>query len=185
MGTVFVVTDGDYSAYRIVAVFPTREAAERFVAWYGVAEIEEWVLGPPIPQTGCWDAVVSVIPGGVLGPIHARWERDKVFEKSAWACVGSNLMVYVHGYGKTERAAIEACRDMARAIIARTVIVDEWEEALERQRERLRSLRYAERMSTPELMELARLPDNDILRDIRQQQEAVEKITHLLEIEDG
>lgn len=57
---VFVVTNGEYSDYRITGLYSTRELAEAAVAhdtntdnWYGDSTIEEWFLdnGPTIPDS--------------------------------------------------------------------------------------------------------------------------------------
>lgn len=48
MVTIFIVTQGDYSDYRIRAVFSSRELAETYVSGmgkkYDTPEIEEWAL---------------------------------------------------------------------------------------------------------------------------------------------
>ena len=44
MKSVFVLTDGEYSDYRIVSVFTTKELAEDFKLKFGCGEIEEHIL---------------------------------------------------------------------------------------------------------------------------------------------
>lgn len=51
--SVWIVTSGSYSDYRIVAVFSTEAEAKAFVNGCEVAGIEEWSLGPP-PDGGLY-----------------------------------------------------------------------------------------------------------------------------------
>lgn len=49
MAKVYLVTDGDYSDYHVVAAFTTEALAEAFVAWYGSGLVEEYELDE-VPQ---------------------------------------------------------------------------------------------------------------------------------------
>jgi hypothetical protein len=50
MPTCYAITEGNYSAYSVIAVFTTRELAEAELPKYGSdAEIEEFPLDPVVP----------------------------------------------------------------------------------------------------------------------------------------
>jgi len=44
MSSIFIVTDGNYSDYHIIAAFSTRDLAEAFVAGSGIGDVEEHPL---------------------------------------------------------------------------------------------------------------------------------------------
>ena len=47
MKTVYIVTDGDYSDYHIVAAFDDKKLAELFIEKIGAGDIEEYQLNIP------------------------------------------------------------------------------------------------------------------------------------------
>lgn len=49
---VYMVTEGEYAAYRIVAIFSERTIAEKFVAERGGDKFEEWILNDTDWQSG-------------------------------------------------------------------------------------------------------------------------------------
>ena len=48
--TVYVITDGEYSDYHIVAIFSNKDAAEALIAKIGEGGIEEWDLDEFTPD---------------------------------------------------------------------------------------------------------------------------------------
>ena len=51
MATCYAITEGEYSDYRVLAVFSTKELAEKELPKYGGdAEIEEFPFDPEIPE---------------------------------------------------------------------------------------------------------------------------------------
>lgn len=79
---IYIVTQGEYSDYRIVAVFLTRADAERYTGGgvgteeYGAPNIEEWEVGPPDP-TKWWQRVYyhSLRPNGDNYHVSMSWEE--------------------------------------------------------------------------------------------------------------
>ena len=66
--TVYVVTQGEYSDYRIVGIFgeQNKQMAENFVAHGGGDECEPWELDTWIPDQGSWDFAFDCANGIVL-----------------------------------------------------------------------------------------------------------------------
>jgi hypothetical protein len=64
---IWIVTQGEYSGYRIMAVFESEDQAKEFINGTDAAEIEEWDTG--IPEGGIfrdvYGAQVSVKTGDV------------------------------------------------------------------------------------------------------------------------
>lgn len=79
---IYIVTQGEYSDYRIVAVFLTRADAEVYTGGgvgteeYGTPNIEEWEVGPPDPTK--WFQKVyhhSLQPNGDDYHVSMSWEE--------------------------------------------------------------------------------------------------------------
>ena len=78
----YIVTQGEYSDYHIVAVFLTRADAERYTDGgagteeHGAPNIEEWEVGPPDP-TKWWQRVYyhCLKPDGNDYHVSMRWEE--------------------------------------------------------------------------------------------------------------
>lgn len=99
---VYLVTSGDYSDYRVEAVFFERAEADLFVAWggepgtYDAWTVEEWRVGFPAayrPGTRPWRVIMArnaasrVAPSAGMeeseGPITA-WARGRPFRAWTW-----------------------------------------------------------------------------------------------------
>jgi hypothetical protein len=66
--TVYIVTKGDYSDYRIVAVFKSRKEAEDFIGEDTEPNIEEWTCGEPKegPNRKVWHVKMDLLSGNFL-----------------------------------------------------------------------------------------------------------------------
>ena len=77
-GTIYVVTEGDYSNYHICAVFDDKELAELYLSHFG-GEIEEWELNPLQKQLRqgrvVWHVQMNQEGGTSYFGVHAT-ERD-------------------------------------------------------------------------------------------------------------
>jgi len=91
MGKVYIVTQGEYSDYGIVAVFATRKLAEECVRHMGHlsdADVEEWELNSELPRKRQYHVkiirttgrITSVTDRGLYGE-----EYNKVFCSSTVA----------------------------------------------------------------------------------------------------
>ena len=82
---VYILTDGIYSDYHIIAVFAKREDAERVIENDRLvnADIEEWELNNTVPKMPKWrihiyssdGTIAAVVCYGLTGAMY-----DKVFE---------------------------------------------------------------------------------------------------------
>lgn len=104
MTTVYVVTDGDYSDYRIEAVFSTQEKAEAYIArrgehseWFG-GRVEQydldnmdtdWLAG----RVKCWDVWMKVESADVYkvdlhdGDPQNDMEMPRLYEGQVNFCI--------------------------------------------------------------------------------------------------
>jgi hypothetical protein len=76
MSKVYVLTEGEFSDYRIVAVFSTREGAEKVLAGYPYTciEIDEWTLDAIAEHEWgmTWYATINLSEGEA----HRYYERQ-------------------------------------------------------------------------------------------------------------
>lgn len=114
MSKVYIVTDGDYSDYRIRAVFSTRKAAEEFVATRTVStDIEEWGMDLPREELpGCWCVIVKA-DGTVWS---SRYEEWAIATEPARKYGGSQPRFM--GFGTTEEHARRSAEQLRRETIA-------------------------------------------------------------------
>ena len=86
MKKVYIVTHGEYSSYRIDAVFDKRELAEEYIRLhdaYYYNPVEEWELNPPYPRLkDGWSCYRVELCGDTT---------DVVEQKSPYDCVGYEL----------------------------------------------------------------------------------------------
>lgn len=117
MATIYIVTQGDYSSYRIVAPFSTMEAAEAFCSqWNGLTgdhdhynEIEAYELDPPHPPVvECLDARYEV---GVGGTLHtpAGWHVGPVRRAIQGQAEDEVFYAHVHRRGDGVVSALVRC----------------------------------------------------------------------------
>jgi hypothetical protein len=111
MSKAYLVTSGDYSDYRIVGVFSTREAAEACIdrqAEYGSDnnDIEEWDLDLPLEmQLGCYVCRVDA-DGEVVTEQRSTYYT---------ACEPAKKIGRLfQGYGKTPEHAKRSAIDLWR-----------------------------------------------------------------------
>lgn len=130
MSTVYAVSSGCYSDYSILAVFSTRELAEKYVAYqngpesdgteYANAGIEEWELDTPFTPTGRYACRVTV--GTTKQHIYWYPDEDPTATTDIEWPGKYNKDTHVIGYGPTKEHARRSAAEMARAILAGTVV---------------------------------------------------------------
>lgn len=147
--TIYLVSQGEYSDYGIVAVFSTREKAEAFVseseakalassngdgAWklsYGEdMGIEEYELDAAVaPQKGAFSVSLSInSPYASLRSsqtVYARWDENASPTSAATAERDRYHPAHIKvvGFGETREHARRSASELQRAILAGTVIV--------------------------------------------------------------
>ena len=136
--TVYLCTQGDYSDYRVLAVFSSRYRAKKFVAYrYGPKGEPEWSsqqiriepfeVNIPYEGTGGWRCWNTRADGEPI------WDPDLV-PSGASVYWMDNGVPQVYGDGPTPEHARRSRDEMVRAIKAGTVVNPNAERVLERQR---------------------------------------------------
>jgi len=116
--TVYVVTDGQYSDYHIVAVFGDKSEAEKCIELYGDGNIEEYELGKRAEDVMWWYAKIDD-DGTMIG--QPRPQTGDMWEPTSWAppggiryafgTTGTRDRGWHRGVGRTPDAAIKSARD--------------------------------------------------------------------------
>jgi hypothetical protein len=99
---VFVVTEGTYSNYHILAVFSTRKAARTYLTEYDKRDVND--LNPPKDDGGEPDPRIERY---VLDPGHPKkWARGGAYEVSIFANGEAGLWSYRDGISPHEAAKV-------------------------------------------------------------------------------
>lgn len=107
MPTIYLVTEGDYSSYRVTAAFDDRDLAESFrKTWNDVAgsnaynDVEEFELNPTHPPIGMYkEARYRVGVGGTLLPDLGYSEEPRVYAAKDRIRMEPMAHVYCQGNG--------------------------------------------------------------------------------------
>ena len=105
---VYIVTDGSYSDYRIIAVFATREEAKRLTAIDG-GNIETWRLSEKADDLVWWYAFVRED-----GTIQDSPHRSVGNDPPAAQVLTKNFSggVLFRGLGRDPEGALKSARDL-------------------------------------------------------------------------
>ena len=125
---VFVVTSGEYSDYRIDAVFADRATAQAFcdrenvsrVGYGDHKEVEEWPLLAAVPEAYIgYHASATLEPDGTLSDIRTFHQRIIAGSGDSEGREGNTgRRIYVN-YRRSEDEALKALRDHAAWVRAR------------------------------------------------------------------
>ena len=114
---VYIVTDGEYSDYHIVAAFGDKREAEKCIALLGGGNIEEYELGKRATEVVWWHAMVD--DNGDVTALALPQTGD-MWESVTWA---PRIIRYVsepteqighwqhRGVGRTPDGAVKSARD--------------------------------------------------------------------------
>ena len=131
---IYVVTKGEYSNYRIVALFSTEERADEYVSElnqdaYAYARVEEYELDTPRDDLeGCWSIVIdqdgTLVSEtwdnlGTPSDSARRLERTSVVRLSLKPTTLEHFLVnQFEGYGLTKEHARRSAEELRRQVIA-------------------------------------------------------------------
>lgn len=113
---VYIVTDGQYSDYRIQAVFSTKALAKEYLAEYNKdpghhGDIEPWDLDEPVRAlVPMWRS--QIYPDGLAyDPREVwRWSDEPTSESNRYCCTG---------YGETPELAHKRAVEALQAFLRR------------------------------------------------------------------
>jgi len=111
----YVVTEGSYSSYHVIAVFTTRRKARQFITTLcRDASIETYDLDVPIPQeykAGLRKWTVNTHYDSMAQPFLADWS-DRVGERLVWWDKSKGIRVLtVVAFAKDEKHAIKIANE--------------------------------------------------------------------------
>lgn len=117
MKKVYIVTDGDYSDYRIIAAFTREDKAEEYRRNFEYYSVEEYELDPsttPIDITTVWMSSD--------GTVESTWPRVEPVDTSGfvrYANERSNKAVLIYRVNtKDEKRAIKVVNEKRTQILA-------------------------------------------------------------------
>lgn len=113
---VYVVTDGDYSDYRILACFENEDAASQFVAIGQTSgRVEEYTLFDRVPARVDW-WVIDTIHYEHLGVPHERVLTEWEYEEPAFAGREYGYSRFAGLYGVPGRRVYGRDRERVRKV---------------------------------------------------------------------
>ena len=120
MSKVYLVTDGDYSDYRVLGAFSSREKAEHAKLLYAANNnIEEYELDAvPESPPGLFAYVVLM---EISGDVNRMWQESVVGFKSKWHpgdLYGSAPVAWFRIWARDEQHAVKIANEWRAQIIA-------------------------------------------------------------------
>ena len=123
MKKVYIVTHGDYSSYRIDAVFDKLELAEEYIRLhdeYYYNPVEEWELNPPYPRLReGWGFYKVEMCGNTTDVIEQKnpYDYDGYELKKEWYYYKDKVWIF-NLYAKSEEHAAKIASEKKAMLIA-------------------------------------------------------------------
>ncbi len=120
MKTIYIVTSGSYSAYRINSVFSTRELAQAAADAYGDAEVEEYDLDPEVPNfapKGCRAFTVQIYGGGEVRYTEAIDSTSPIKDDPSFLSLGKEMIICFNIYARDKDHAVKIANERRTGLI--------------------------------------------------------------------
>lgn len=132
--TLYVVTEGEYSDYRVMGIFSTEEKAkEAATYWNCLNDIEQWQLDPEIPNTdGRYLYCVVMNKDGTLhcvqyGGNPSRENSSDLFRDSPYGSGDRNGPIAFYVMGRDEAHAIKVANERRIQLLAADAWDGDWQ----------------------------------------------------------
>ena len=128
MPKIFAVSSGEYSDYRVNALFSTQEKAQDYINLICQAgEIEEYELDIPLPPPGhaCWTVIMTVDgeQSVLSAPLTAGYcspdDREPTMGHAPWPPFnGKQVATFSYVLARTEEHAVKICAERRAQLVA-------------------------------------------------------------------
>ena len=112
---VYIVTEGSYDDYHIVAVASTKERAERYKQAYGADESKQWLVDPAFEKLEQnklrWHVILAREPRDWLAAYPDAYGPSVGYE------FFNNEFVHVYYYAETKEDAVEHARQVRQHLL--------------------------------------------------------------------
>ena len=119
MKKIYIVTQGQYSDYKILGVFDKEELANKFITSggkyeYDYPEIEEWELNPNAKnlKRGYLPFIVKMNRSGNVGGV----KQESFDSNTGW--YGNDTTMYNHCFAKDKEHAIKITSELRTRLLA-------------------------------------------------------------------
>lgn len=129
MATIYAVTDGDYSDYRILGLYSTIEKAERAKKLFAAHnDIDEWSVDkePDGVPAGMFRYSVRMYKDGRVE--SANIESAEYMPSREWAPYGDDQTVHFDMWATDEKHAIKIANERRLRLIAESTWTTDWDE---------------------------------------------------------
>jgi len=121
---VYIITEGSYDAYHMIAVASTPENAELYKQAYEADEIEVWEVDPELDQVQAGRLFYRVVLSRNGRRLSAYLERPDL-AAGYWLFTGSHIpILHVRCFAETKAEAVE----IAQAVREKLMDTGQWPE---------------------------------------------------------